>query len=285
MQLSVVIPARNEERLLGEQLEALLTQDWDGAWELIVVDNGSTDRTAQVVADFMARSPRVRYVEAADRGDQSYAANTGVVASQAPAVAFCDADDVVADGWLAAMADGLGRHQVVTGPNLLDRLNPPWLAGSRGRSAEDAVGSFHGIFPLVRGNNYGVRREVWDIVGPLAEEHFPVADQEFSLRCWLAGIDVVGLPGAAVHYRYRQDTRSLWRQGWAYGTHRPLIGRLLRESGRGRPPRFAGWRSWVLLVARLPSIRTRQGRALWVWLAANRFGQLVGSLRHRTLMV
>lgn len=285
MDLSVVIAARNEERLLGEQLDALLAQEWDGEWEVIVVDNGSTDGTRKVVEEYATRSPRLRYVSAPDRGEKSYAANTGVRASEAPAVAFCDADDVVAPGWVAAMGEGLRHHQVVTGPNLVDLLNPPWLASSRGSSAANAVGTFHGIFPFVRGNNYGVRREVWDITGPMAEGCFPVEDQEFSLRCWLHDVEVVGLPGAAVHYRYRQDGRSLWRQGLAYGTARPRIARMLKDAGRPRPPRFAGWKSWVLLVVRLPTLVRPEGRAQWLWIAGNRLGQVRGSFRYRTLML
>jgi glycosyltransferase involved in cell wall biosynthesis len=286
--LTVVIPVRNEEHHLPSQLDAVLAQDWAGEWDVIVVDNGSTDGTARVVEEYARRSPRVRYLSATDKADQSYAANCGVCATGAGAVVFCDADDVVGEGWLAAMAAGLTEHQVVTGPNLLDQLNPPWLAGSRGRSVENSVGTFFGIFPLVRGNNYGVRREVWDITGPLAEDfarNGVLADQEFSLRCWLKGVEVVGLPGAAVHYRYRQDARSLWRQGFAYGAHRPLIARLLKEAGRPGPPKLAGWRSWVLLVVRLPTLATARGRALWMWIAANRLGQVAGSIRQRTLML
>jgi glycosyltransferase involved in cell wall biosynthesis len=153
--LSVVIPVRNEERHLGEQLEALLAQEWDGEWEIIVVDNGSTDGTPGVVEVFAGRSPRIRYLSAVEKADQSYAANIGVQASDAAAIAFCDADDVVAEGWLAAMAAGLAQHDVVTGPNLLDRLNPPWLAGSRGWSALEPVGSFFRIFPWCAGTTTG----------------------------------------------------------------------------------------------------------------------------------
>jgi glycosyltransferase involved in cell wall biosynthesis len=283
--LSVVIPARNEEHRLGSQLEALLGQVWDGEWEVVVVDNGSTDGTRRVVEEYASRSSRVRYLRAAERADQSYAANAGVQASAADAVAFCDADDVVADGWLAAMARGLASHDVVTGPNLVDELNPPWLAASRGRSAEEPIGTFSGIFPLVRGNNYGVRATVWDRVGPLAEGAFPVADQEFSLRCWLAGVEIVGLPDAAVHYRYRSDARSLWKQGFAYGSHRPLIARRLIDAGHRGPPKLGGWRSWLMLVVKAPLVVTRTGRAQWLWIAGNRLGQVVGSVRHRTVML
>ncbi len=281
----MVIPARNEETHLGAQLDALLRQEWDGEWEVLVVDNGSTDSTAAVVQRRAAASPRVRYLLAAERADQSFAANTGVAATSADAVVFCDGDDIVADGWLAAIAHGLAEHDVVTGPNELDLLNPPWLAASRGRSADAAVGSFSDIFPCVRGNNYGVRSRVWTEVGPLNEGFFPVADMEFSLRCWLHGIDIVGAPGAVVHYRYRESARDLWRQGFAYGSHRPVIARLLREAGKPRPPRFGGWKSWVLLAITAPAIVTRSGRARWLWGAGNRFGQVIGSVRYRTLMI
>jgi glycosyltransferase involved in cell wall biosynthesis len=285
VELSVVIPVRNEERYLREQLDALVTQEWHGTWEIVVVDNGSTDATAAIVHSYSSQHDRVRYVRADAVADQSFAANAGVAVSNADAVAFCDGDDVVAAGWVAAMAEGLARHAVVTGAEELDHLNPEWLAATRGRSLEGPIGSFAGIFPLVRGNNYGVRREVWDEVGPLRASFFPVADMEFSLRCWLHDIEIVGLPSAVVHYRYRASARDLWRQGWAYGSHRPLIARLLRDAHRPAPPRFGGWKSWVALAAGLPGVVTRRGRARWLWLAGNRFGQVAGSIRHRTMMV
>lgn len=266
------------------QLDAVLEQKWEGEWEVLVVDNGSTDGTAAVVNDYATREPRVRYLRADAVADQSFAANAGVAATT-DAVVFCDADDIVGDGWLAAMAAGLEHHAVVTGPNELDLLNPAWLADSRGRSIEQPVGTFAGLFPLVRGNNYGVRREVWAITGPLKEDFFPVADQEFSLRCWLSGIDIIGLPDAVVHYRYRESAGALWRQGFAYGSHRPMIARLLKDADQPTPAKLAGWKSWVMLIITIPTLMTRRGRAAWVWIAANRLGQVIGSLRHRVVMV
>jgi glycosyltransferase involved in cell wall biosynthesis len=285
MNLAVIIPARNEEDRLGAQLDALLAQEWSGKWEIVVVDNGSTDGTAALVHDYAARSPRVRYLLAGEVADQSFAANAGVNATTSEAVVFCDADDVVSAGWLEAMAKGLESHYVVTGPNELDRLNPAWLAASRGRSIEHPVGTFAGIFPLIRGNNYGVRRIVWSITGPLEQAYFPVADQEFSLRCWLHGVDVIGLPDAVVHYRYRDSASMLWRQGFAYGSHRPMIAKLLKEAGKPTPPKLSGWKSWVMLIVRIPTLTTARGRSTWLWIAGNRLGQLVGSIRYRTLML
>ncbi|MBK8459385.1 MAG: glycosyltransferase [Micropruina sp.] len=285
MDLSVIVCAHNEEKALGAQLDALLAQDWDGAWEIVVVDNGSTDGTAALVAAYAQRDQRVRLVGAFEKAGQSYGRNVGVRASAGTYLAFCDADDIVAPGWIAAIADGLGRHQVVTGPHELDLLNPRWLADSRGRSIEAPVGTFFGIFPCIRGAGWGIRRATWEDLGGMREDYRAGEDHELSLRCWLAGIPIVGIPDAVVHYRYRDTARALWRQGFAYGSNRPRIVRLLVEAGKPRPPRLAGLRSWILLVLRLPTLITRQGRASWVWIAANRCGQVVGSLRERTIML
>jgi glycosyltransferase involved in cell wall biosynthesis len=283
--LSVIVCAHNEQATLPQQLDALLAQKWAGDWEVVVVDNRSTDATASLVAAYVEAHPRVRLVRADDRAGQSYSMNVGADAARADLLAFCDADDVVAPGWVAAMASGLRNHAIVTGPHELDLLNPPWLADSRGRSIEEPVGSFAGIFPCIRGAGWGVRRSTWHRVGGMSEDYHAGQDIDFSLRAWLEGIDIVGLPDAVVHYRYRHTPRALWRQGFNYGRYRPRISRLLKEHGKPTPPALAGWKSWLLLLTRLPTLVTPSGRATWMWIAGNRVGQVVGSVRERTLML
>ena len=285
MDVSVFIAARNEELRIGEQLDALLRQDFEGEWEVVVADNGSTDGTAEVVARYSQVRPVVRLVDASAKADRSYALNTAVDTSDAPLFVFTDADDVVVDGWLSAMVRGLADAEVVTGPEELDRLNPKWLADSRGRGDEASRGSYAGIFPTVRGNNYGVQAATWQRLGGLREGSFPCDDLDLSFRCWVDGIEIVGLPDAIVHYRYRDTAKVLWRQGKSYGESRVRLARTLKDAERPTPPRFGGWRSWVKLVATLPSLRSMEGRATWAWVAGNRIGQLVGSVRHRLVML
>ncbi len=285
MDLSVVVCAHNEERHLPSQLEALLAQRWTGTWEIVIVDNGSTDGTAALVREASRLDPRVRLVSADERAGQCYAMNVGAESSAGDLLAFCDADDVVGERWVSALAAGLDEHEVVTGPHELDLLNPRWLADSRGRTIEEPVGTFFGIFPCVRGAGWGIRRETWERIGGMNEEYDACQDIEYSMRCWLAGVEVVGLADAVVHYRYRDSVRSLWRQGFAYGSNRPRIARRLVEVGARRPPRFGGWKGWAMLVLRLPTLATHEGRAVWTWIAANRAGQVVGSIRQRVVML
>jgi glycosyltransferase involved in cell wall biosynthesis len=286
LDVSVVIPARNEAATITAQLEALRGQVWSGTWEVVVVDNGSTDRTTEIVAEFGAHDVRFRVVPAVARPGLNYARNVGIAASRGRSFALCDADDIVSAGWLAAMGDALRDHALVTGPLELDLLNPKWLADSRGRGDERGLPWFHGMFPTVHGNNMGMQRDVWEQLGRFDEDVLIGSDDvELSMRAWLADIPVHFAPEATVHYRYRPETSALWRQGRNYGRSRPLVVRRLRDRGLACPSRFAGWRSWLWLAMHVLDLRSVEGRAAWVWVAGNRLGQLEGSIRYRALFV
>jgi len=94
--LSVVIPTYNRAALLRETLAAVLAQECP-ADEVIVVDDGSTDGTAQMLAGL-----GVRLLRQANAGDLA-ARNTGLAAASGDLVAFCDSDDLWRPGFLAAM--------------------------------------------------------------------------------------------------------------------------------------------------------------------------------------
>ncbi len=96
--VSVVMAAKNYARFLPEAVASVQAQTF-ADWELVVVDDGSTDDTPAAVAPFLA-DPRVRYVRA-DRLGQSRAKNLGIGLTRAPLVAFLDADDA----WLPTKLD------------------------------------------------------------------------------------------------------------------------------------------------------------------------------------
>lgn len=285
MELTVVIPAHNAAAFIGEQLGALAGQRWDGDWEVLVVDDRSSDGTrAEAERARRVLGQRLRIVRS-ERAGASAARNVGISLSRTDHVAFVDADDVVAEGWLAAMGSALRGSGFVTGPLELDRLNPAWLATSRGRATERGAPTFYGIFPYAHGCNLGVHRRLWEEVGGLDEGMVATEDIDLSLRMWLAGCPAVFEPGAVVHYRYRTAAGALWRQGLRYGRCRPLVARRLVDAGCPRPSSLAGWKSWVHLVRQLPTAGSAEGRALLAWTAGNRIGHVLGSLEHRTLLL
>ncbi|MEW2388796.1 dolichyl-phosphate beta-glucosyltransferase [Streptomyces venezuelae] len=93
--LSVVVPAYNEEQRLGPTLDALrdhLETTCRGAWELIVVDDGSTDRTAEIAAEASAADPRVQLLRGDRNRGKGHALRLGVLASYGSRVLVTDAD-------------------------------------------------------------------------------------------------------------------------------------------------------------------------------------------------
>lgn len=287
VELSVIIPAHNEAALIANQLAALTEQSWDGSYEILIVDNCSTDATPEIVTAHAAAHPQFRLVSASELPGRNYARNIGIAASRGRSFALTDADDIVGPHWLAAMGDALRDHELVTGPLELDQLNPKALAASRGRRHEWKSPTFSGVFPAAHGNNFGMRRAAYERIGGFDEDPRLLGseDIEISMRAWMDGIVLFFAPDAVVHYRYRTDPYVLWQQGHRYGKSRPMLVRKLVEARRPRPSRFAGWQSWVWLVVHIPDLRIAERRAAWVWVAGNRLGQLEGSIRYRCLFI
>jgi O-antigen biosynthesis protein len=118
MRISVVVPTFNRKNILRQCLTALLAQDY-ADYEVIVVDDGSTDGTGDMLA---AEFPRVRYFRQVNQG-QAVARNTGVQAAEGEIVAFTDDDNLVPSDWLSRHADGYRRYPEVSG--VAGRMEPP----------------------------------------------------------------------------------------------------------------------------------------------------------------
>ena len=103
--VSVIMPAYNAERYLADSIRSVLAQTY-ADWELVVVDDGSTDGTARVARGFALADERVRYLYQ-ENGGQGSARNTGLRNSRGTLVAFLDADDLWAADKLARQVAAL----------------------------------------------------------------------------------------------------------------------------------------------------------------------------------
>ena len=90
--VSVIMPAYNAERYIAESIQSVLDQSY-GNWELVVVDDGSTDKTAETVQRFAAGDSRVNCIFQQNSG-QGKARNAGIENSSGSLIAFLDADDL-----------------------------------------------------------------------------------------------------------------------------------------------------------------------------------------------
>ncbi|MDB5945273.1 MAG: putative b-glycosyltransferase, Glycosyltransferase Family 2, partial [Ramlibacter sp.] len=130
MKLSVILPCFNGAATIAVQLDALIRQQWPGGWEVIVVNNGSTDRSMEIVEQYRDRLPGLSIVQAHVPGTARlgvpHSYNCGIKAATGEAFVFCEADDEVAPGWLMAMGKALAQHDFVAARLDHEKLNDEW---------------------------------------------------------------------------------------------------------------------------------------------------------------
>ncbi len=229
--VTVVIPAYNAARTLGAQLDALAAQRAPFTWEVVVADNGSTDGTRAVVAAAIGRLPRLRLVDASAKRGAGAARNAGVAMARGRSVVFCDADDVVGEGWLAAMGAALATDTFVAGRLDWARLNDPAIREARYQDGVDHLDASPDSLRLLRAGsgNLGIRTSVFRRVGGFADAPAAMEDIDFVWRVQLDGEPLVFVPQAVVHVRTRTGLRALTRQARAYGDGERWLDERYRE--------------------------------------------------------
>jgi len=203
-EISVVLCTWNRADLLGGALAALVAQDDAPSREIVVVDNNSTDTTADVVRHYTDRYRHVRYICEPGPG-LSHARNAGVAATSGRLVAFTDDDVRVPPEWLRTIALVAARYPdagCFGGPVL-----PQWMAPVPNWLTEDrwsALGVQKYSPELFRadekrpicliGANLVIRREVLKMVGPFDATVQRVGngigsteDHDYHRRIWAAG--------------------------------------------------------------------------------------------------
>lgn len=284
--ISVVIPVLDGEAHIGEQLEALAAQTYDGPWELVVADNGCTDGTIAVVESWSDRIPALRVADARRMRGINHARNAGTGAARGDFLAFCDADDVVGPGWLSALAAAAPGNDLVGGRNEWDALNDPTVIAWRPSGPMTELMRDHGFLPYTPGGNMGVWASVAHELGWDESYRFGGSDQEFAWRAQLRGYRVAFAPDALVQLRFRGSISETARQSYRYGRAGARLHRSFRDAGIPRPDNRGALRRWRQLATEVPDLwGTRERRGKWVRRAAFRTGRLVGSVRARTLVL
>ena len=158
LELSVVIPLYNAERYIGDLLDSLAAQEWDGDWEVVIADNGSSDRGVEIARGYRARLPRLRIIDASSQSGTGYARTTGVRAAEGDSLVFIDDDDIPGEGYVAAMGEALRSHSFVCGRQEVEKLNPEWTRKQRPSGQYDGPMMWNYDFlPYAAGGTLGIK--------------------------------------------------------------------------------------------------------------------------------
>ncbi|MFD9440675.1 glycosyltransferase [Streptomyces sp. NPDC060006] len=272
--VSVVIPVRDGALTLPAQLRALASQTYTAPWEVLVVDNGSTDSTREVAEKARPDLPGLRIVDAHERPGESYARNRGIAAARGDFIAFCDADDVADPGWLAALAAAAPDTDLIGGSLDSSVLSPMYADEQPAPMTEQTD-----FLPFARGANCAAWTDVLTTIGGWDESFRGGGeDMDLSWRAHLCGYRVGYAHDARMHYRLRAELSGLARQKWNYGRSGARLYAAYRHAGferRDNRTVLMNW-SWLLLhssdLARSPSLRRR-----WIRYGARLSGFLAGS--------
>jgi glycosyltransferase involved in cell wall biosynthesis len=201
--ISIVLPTYNGSRYLAEAIDSCLCQSCTD-WELIIVDDASTDATPAIIAGYLARDSRIRQIRHAANKKLPAALNTGFASARGAFFTWTSDDNCYEPGSLEQMLACLRarpeRDIVYTDYGLMDedsRVTTPRVA------VKDPC---HLVFGNCVGPNFLYRRAVHEALSGFDEGLFLVEDYDFWLRA------SIRFPLVALHevlYRYREHGGSL----------------------------------------------------------------------------
>jgi glycosyltransferase involved in cell wall biosynthesis len=283
--VTVAIPVRNGATVIGEQLATLAAQDYPAGWELVVVDNGSTDATRAVVEGFRDRLPSLRVV-AEPRPGIGPARNRALHEAAGDILLICDADDVVQPGWLSAMVRACASYTVVGGRCRADLISDADAVAWRGELPADRLPAALDTHPFVPGGNFAVQVAAARAIGGWDESFAGGADDvDFSWRMVQAGHTLGFAPDAVLAYRYRGGLRALVRQFYRYGVTEVPLHRRHQDWGLPHYRLRDLAARWLALLRQAPGqLRRQPERGVWLREASYRAGRLAGSIRYRHLL-
>ncbi|GAB3252902.1 glycosyltransferase [Kineosporia babensis] len=280
--LSVVICCRNSASTLADTLDSIALQEYPGWWEVVVVDNGSSDATIPVAQRFADRLPNFRVLPVPKPGFQATALNHGIAQTTGEVFVFVDSDDLLAPGYLEKMAQALATEPYVGGELDVERLNPPAVRARRDLLQSHRIDEYCGYLPAVVGASMGARREAITKVQGFDESLPTQHDLDISWRLAAVGVPASFVPGAVLHYRYRTGPRQIFEQERGYGVGEVVLYRKFRQQGMPRRGPRQAIGSWARVLLALPGVLNPEGRARFATVAGMAVGRLEGSLRYRT---
>jgi glycosyltransferase involved in cell wall biosynthesis len=229
---SVIIPVFNGERVITEQLAALNRQACRSELEIIVVDDGSRDRTADVVDSWLrnTHAAKFRLARRRKRGGPNAARNVGLSLAGSELVLFCDGDDVVDDRWATAMIDAFRPGTILSGSYLRlggDPNNP--------RDRVLPVRKFFG-WEYAPGGNLGVERSLAITIGGFDESiRFGGTEVEFCIRAQLmANASITRVEDAIVGYRFPEGAMPRFSRAFRRERGHAYIVRRYGDLRRGK---------------------------------------------------
>jgi glycosyltransferase involved in cell wall biosynthesis len=268
-------------------LDALVRQEFDQEWEIVIADNGSTDNTGDVVAGYQADHPKIRLVDASEMRGASYARNAGVRSAHGEFVAFCDADDEVDIHWVREISDAIDKYGFVASRMGVRSASDPQMAES-GEGRQES-----GLIPYVYvpylshagASGLGVRKTIHEQVGGFDERFIYCEDADYCWKIQLAGHPLHFEHRALIYVYDRNTSSGQFMQAVHWGEYSVLLIKKYIHKGMPKPRVSDGLKQWRPLIGILRRLGRGVSRKQFTWELGYRLGHLIGSIRFRILVL
>lgn len=230
--VSCIVPSYNRSKLLKEAIESTLSQTYPH-WEMIIVDDKSTDDTAEIATAYQANDPRIKYFLNPEKGVSS-ARNFGIQMARGEFIAFLDDDDINLphrfESQLKAMLQS-GSRFLVSGFQSRERVTGKVLQDSKLELKATCAG-----FP----SRWMIKKDLIDIAGGFDQKAAPLEDIELSARMAIHETFVLHDDIVSVTYLTENSASS--------ATAKKVMARILlleRTQNQFLPPERAWWQFCV----------------------------------------
>ena len=212
-QVSVIIPVYNGERYISQAIDSVLSQTHSN-YEMIIVDDGSTDNTYQIIQHYIEKCQDpdlIRYIFQSNQGVAA-ARNQGIQTAKGELIALLDQDDVFLPEKLAHQVACFETYPDVaivnSGWRLIDPNNNPISDIEPWHDLPDLTLAIWVTRTPILPSALMFRRHAWERVGGFDPRFNGVDDVDFIWRLALQGYTAVWLPEITVNYRQHQETVS-----------------------------------------------------------------------------
>ena len=277
MRISIVIPTYNRAPLLEACLDALLRQRFPRSeYEIIVVDDGSTDGTVAVLEQYKQRNGNILPVTQANQGPGA-ARNLGIGRARAPIIAFTDDDCLPDEDWLSRIDSNFQERPELAGVGGLTRTIPERITALSHWVEDELPYSFPSC-------NLACSREALDVVGGFDPRLYPNEDWDLTFALQAVGELWYDPRMVVVHPPRRTSFRRLVRQMRNWATDFLLQPKHPRADARSvqRSPWRVIYYHQLFVQAALRLWRFKG----WIWRRPAQFGLLLGLLlAQRTYLI
>lgn len=284
MKLSVIIACYNGESTLGDQLDGLAVQEWAKPWEIIFVNNRSTDKSLEIAKEYQKQLPNLKIIDASEKRGKAFALNKGIRAAEGESIAFADADDQVAPGWLAAIGEALEEHDLVATRCDVEALNQHEHKSYRLGLQSEGPQKIHypPYLPHAGGGTIGIRRALHIKIGGFDESLPFLEDTDYVWKAQLAGATFHFVPEAVMRVRYRVTLPGIYRQKRNYAEYNVFLSKRYRSYGEPMPhPWRKYFNAWKALLRSAKKLKQPSSRAEWVGQLGTLVGKMKGILKYR----